>query len=117
MHQEYGLDETPLEDTNVTDQRSNLYKFNMANCLDEIVCRYNQFQEKCKEVRKLKFSHFDHKHRLRLDGDTRHHDVIESNKKITLKYFEEGLISQLGEYQAKRITSFLRAKNLHMLSF
>ena len=55
------LGDTPLEDTNLTDQRCNMYKFNMAHCFDEITCRYRLNQNKRKIVRGLKVTLFDAK--------------------------------------------------------
>ena len=55
------LGDTPLEDTNLTDQRCNMYKFNMAHCFDEITCRYRLNQKKRKIVRGLKTTLFSNK--------------------------------------------------------
>lgn len=50
MAKENTLDDTPLEETSLTDQGSNLYKFYMAHCINEIVCRYRLNQDKRNKI-------------------------------------------------------------------
>lgn len=48
------LDSTPLEETNLSDQGGNMYKFYMAHCINEMVCRYRLNQEKTHKIYNLK---------------------------------------------------------------
>jgi len=54
MARQHALDRTPLEETTLTEQGGNLYKFYMAHCINEIICRYRLNQEKRRKVFSLK---------------------------------------------------------------
>lgn len=49
-----GLDQTPLDETALTEHGGNMYKFYMAHCINEIVCRFKLNQDKCKIIYSLK---------------------------------------------------------------
>ena len=107
-----GLSVTPIEETNVTEYGSNLYKFMVAHCFIEIIQRYNLAVKKCKEVNKLKFM-FEAKHRNKGEGAVHYsHD-----KHISVEHFVETLIPRLGEYEAMQLAKFFREHDFETLTF
>lgn len=107
-----ALTTTPFDETHLTEQGGNLYKFYMAHCLNEIVYRFRLNLEKRKDVLSLKEKLISAKH---LSGNN--HSRTPDPDVIEINYFERTLVSKFGEYEAERIAGFFRMNNTHHFKF
>ena len=97
------LDKTPLPETNLADQGGNMYKFYMAHCLNEMVCRYRLNFYKKREIIALKERLVDAKN---LTFDTLSVTTGAQSVLIDLADFQRGLEFRFGEFEAERIANF-----------
>lgn len=108
--QSESLTTTPFDETNLTEQGGNLYKFYMAHCINEIVYRFRLNLEKRKDVVSLKEKLINAKSQIA--NRTPHGAGI-----IEINAFEKTLVSKFGEYEAERISGFFRMNNTHHFTF
>ena len=80
-----------------------MYKFYMAHCINEIVCRYKLNQNKRKSIYNLKEKLMDRDSVILAEDITAAGPMGHS---ITLDDFEKTLKFQFGEYEAQRIRDY-----------
>ena len=86
-----------------------MYKFYMAHCINEIVCRYRVNQDKRKTINSLK----DQLIPLVADPTATPAPVQE----IKINDLYEQLVHKFGEYEAQRIRDFFEKNEIESLTF
>ena len=99
-----------MDETNLTENGSNLYKFYMAHCINEIVCRYRGNQDKRKTIYSLKDSLVPLNAEPVTSGQ--YHNQNQYAFQISIEELCERLIEKFGEYEAGRIKEFFEKNNI-----
>jgi len=102
-----------FSDTNIADNGSNLLKFYMAHCINEIINRYRMNCDKRRQIYLLKEHLLDSKQMVFQENPR----AAYQSAMINLTDFKDAVAEKLGDFEAERIGGYFTARDMHVITF